>query len=230
MTQVTIHVAIFDNQRKGDTERITIQRRVDGVILVYPFEEEKSVFSTLERYKNLGMEILTVPVDPNDFHNILSHILEALDDYCIDSQKIEFSIVCQNPILALAACFASIIVQAPIYSMTDSDLSKIVEINSSKITTLTVQKRRILEIISEHPGSVNQRHITQEIQLSNSNVSRHIKTLAKAGYVKCYREGRQKYIQITTLGSTVLRHKLLRKRRIWGTPNFQPTEVYSSVG
>jgi CRISPR locus-related DNA-binding protein len=230
MSSGIIHVAVFDDYLKGATERITIKCSVDGVILVYPFEEQEHALNIIKWYGNLGMQVLTVPVDQNDFQNVLSHILEAIDDYCTDSQEIEFNVTCRNPILTIAACFAAMIIRAPIISLTEEEFSKVVKIQTADITLLTSQKRKILEQLSSQAGLVNQNDIARIIELSRSNVSRHIKSLAKAGYVECWREGRKKFVQITTLGTTLLRHKLLRKRKIWGTSKLQSTKVYCSVG
>jgi CRISPR locus-related DNA-binding protein len=230
MSQSIIHVAIVDTPLRGITERITIQRCVDGVILVYPFEEENEILSIIQWYENIGMQILTVPVNPNDFQSTLSLILEAIDDYCMDNQIIEFNIASQNTILTIAACFAAMIVRAPIISLTNEEFPQIVEVQSTEITTLTVQKRKILEQLSTCSGLIKQGDIARNIELSRSNVSRHIKALSKAGYVERKREGRKKFVRITALGTTILRHKLLRKRRIWDASKLQSTGVFDFAG
>ncbi|MGD2073104.1 MAG: ArsR family transcriptional regulator [Candidatus Thorarchaeota archaeon] len=230
MIQKIIHVAIFDGELIGSTERITIQRSVDGVILVYPYEKQDSALSIIRWYTKFKMDILPVPVNPRDFQHVLSHILEALDDYCMDNHLIEFNIACQDSILTLAASFAAMIIRAPIYTLTEQEVSQIVEIRPAEITTLTVQKRMILEKLTEQMDTLNQSDIARDMELSRSNISRHINTLEKAGYVKQLRKGREKLVQITNLGTTILRHKLLRKRRIWGSKEFHSAEVCSFVG
>lgn len=230
MMQRVIHAAIIDGELNGTTERITIQRSVDGVILVYPFEKQDNALSIIRWYKKFKIDILPVPVNPSDFQQVFSHILEAVDDYCMDNQLIEFNIACQNPILTLAACFVAMIIRAPIFTLAGGEVPEIVEIRPTEITTLTIQKRKILETLSAQAGSINQSEIATEIELSRSNVSRHINALEKAGYVKQLRDGRKKKVQITSLGTTILRHKLLRKRRIWDSHNFTSTEVCSSLG
>jgi CRISPR locus-related DNA-binding protein len=230
MSKAIIQVAIFDGHLEEKSERIAIQRRVDGFILVYPFKEQECVQTIIQWYKKMGMEILAVPVNPDDFQCVLSNILEAIDDYCMDDQIIEFNITCQNTILTIAACFAAMIIRAPIFSLTDSGFSDIVEIQSAKITTLTMQKRKILEQLSYYHNLVNQSDIARDMELSRSNVSRHIKALSKAGYIERKQEGRKKFVQITPLGTTILRHKLLRKRRIWDSSKLQSTGVVDFVG
>ena len=107
MSKSITQVAIFDGQLERKSERIAIQRRVDEVIFVYPFKDQESAQTIIKWYKKMGIEILAVPIDPNDFQSALSQILEAIDDYCLDDQIIEFNVACQNTILTIAACFAA---------------------------------------------------------------------------------------------------------------------------
>ena len=230
MSKSITQVAIFDGQLERKSERIAIQRRVDEVIFVYPFKDQESAQTIIKWYKKMGIEILAVPIDPNDFQSALSQILEAIDDYCMDDQIIEFNVACHNTILTIAACFAAMIIRAPIFSLTEGGFSDIVEIQSAEITTLTAQKRMILEQLSYQHDLVNQGDVARDMKLSRSNVSRHIKALSKAGYVERKREGRKKYVRITPLGTTILRHKLLRKRRIWDSSKLQSNGVFDFVG
>jgi uncharacterized membrane protein len=227
MIQQVVHVAVLDNQQSKNVEHISIRRCVDEIVLIYPYTDSEQTLDLKHRYENAGLCVRSMSIDPNNFDGTLSTILKALDDHRIDNHSIEFNISCRNPSMIIAACVAAMILRAPILAVSEDGYSELIEVRPSELSTLTSQKRLILEYLSFQSKPVTQKRISKEVEISRSGISRHIRDLERAGYVIRWRDGRRKKVSITDLGLTILHHKLLRKRRIWGTLPLQTKEIYS---
>ncbi len=217
-TQPVVHVALLGTNSDVSLESIIVRRSLDELILIHSFEEQETAFELKERFRRVHLNTTTVAVNPNDFYNTLSSILKELDSKQYDDHSIEFSVLSNNNVMTMAACVAAIILKASILSPTEASPTNILEVCPSSMTTLTHTKKRILEYVSSYMESVYQSDISKGTGITKSSVSRHLSDMERAGYVTRLNEGRKKYVRITDLGSVILHHKILRKRRVWGVP------------
>ena len=207
-----------------------MRRSIDELIIVYSQENLELADYLCERFTNLGINVEPVRVVSTDFNNVLSSILLALDQQRFDDYQIEFSITSGHCILTLAACVAAAITKASIICATGVELPNLSEVWPSELVNLTLKKREILEYLDNYRLPVNQKELSQNTGIGQSGVSRHLRDLEMAGYVRRYRIARIKEVQITELGSAVLHHKQIRKRRLWGSFTHHPREVIQTVG
>lgn len=217
MTKHKIHVALLGKQKT--LEKLAIRRSIDELIIVYPEEETEPADRAIEHFSSLGIVVEPVRVASDDFHDILSSILSALDHRKFDACQIEFSIVSGHCVMTLAACVAAAIVRASILCANEAAPLQISEVWPSELVHLTHKKQEILDYL-EHSGCpVTQKDISRDTGIRQSGVSRHLHDLELAGYVERNRVARIKHVQITALGSVALHHKQIRKRRIWESSN-----------
>lgn len=228
MTKPKIHVALLGKQRT--IEHLAIRRSIDELIIVYPKEKLELADNLIEQFSNLGIGVEPVIVVSNDFNNILSSILLALDHRKFDEHQIEFSITSEHCIMTLAACVAAAIVKASVICTTGTELPRISEVWPSELVNLTHKKREILEHLESYSCSITQKEISRNTGIRPSGVSRHLRDLELAGYIRRNRVARIKQVQITELGSAILHHKQLRKRRVWSSYTHQTSEVIQTVG
>ena len=228
MTKQKIHVALLGKQEA--VEHLAIRRRIDELIIVYPKENHELADNLIDQFSNLGIIVEPVAVRSNDFNNILSSILTALDHQKFDKYDIEFSITSEHCIMTLAACIAAAIVKASIICATGVELPHISEVWPSELVGLTHKKREILEHLESFGDSISQKEISRYTGIRPSGVSRHLHDLELAGYIRRDRVARVKRVQITELGSSILHHKQLRKRRFWSSHTHSSTEGIQTVG
>ena len=213
MTNPKIHVAFLGMLK--NIEHIAVRRSIDELILVYTSSQDDDADSLINKFANLGITVSPVRVAPNDFTNILSSTLNALDSQKFDQYDIEFSISSENCTMTLAACICAMIVKAAILLVRDTEIFNISEVWPSEIVNLTHQKRVILRCLENYTKPVYQKEMAEETGIRQSGLSRHLRNLELAGYVTRSRIDRHKHVQITELGCAILHHKQIRKRRIW---------------
>ena len=213
MTKPKIHVAILGKQET--IEHLAIRRRIDELIIVYPYETHEIADELITRFSNHGIPVEPVVVMPNDFSTTLSSILDALNQKEFDEYQIEFSITSEHCILTLAACVAAAITKASVICATGTELIDITEVWPSELVNLSLKKREILDYLERLSTPITQKEISKSTGIRSSGVSRHLRDLEQAGYIRRNRVARNKQVHITDLGSAILHHKQLRKRRIW---------------
>ena len=228
MTKPIIHVAILGKQET--IERLAIRRRIDKLIIVYPYETHEIADELITRFSNHRIPIEPVTVVPNDFSTTLSSILVALNQKEFDECQIEFSITSGHCIMILAACVAAAITKASIICATGTELIDITEVWPSELVNLSHKKREILDYLERLNTPITQKEISQSTGIRPSGVSRHLRDLEQAGYIRRNRVARIKQVQITDLGSAILHHKQLRKRRIWCSHMYHTSEEVHTVG
>ena len=228
MTKPKILVAWLG--KPSTVERIAIRRRVDQLLLVFTRNHLENAEYIMDKFSTLGIPIIPIRVTPSDFANTLSSILRALDNQTLDKYHVEFSVISGNTIMTLAASVAAAIVKASILCNEENDIFEISEIWPAELVNLTHKKREILSFLESYDSAVYQKDISKETGICQSSVSRHIHDLELAGYVTRVRIARKKHVQITELGSTILHHKQLRKRRIWGSYATQVAESVQTMG
>ncbi|MFX1579820.1 MAG: MarR family winged helix-turn-helix transcriptional regulator [Promethearchaeota archaeon] len=228
MTKPKIHVAILGKQET--IEHLAIRRSIDELIIVYPYETHEIADELITRFSNHGIPIKPVIVVPNDFSTTLSSILVALNQKEFDECQIEFSITSEHCILTLAACVAAAITKASVICATGTELIDITEVWPSELVNLSLKKHEILDYLERLSTPISQKEISQNTGIRPSGVSRHLRDLEQAGYIRRNRVARKKQVQITDLGSAILHHKQLRKRRIWCSHMYRTSEGVHMVG
>jgi len=228
MTKPIIHIAFLGNLK--DIEYISVRRRIDKIILVHTGEKNEAADSLIHKFTNLGLTVSPVKVVPNDFTNILSSTLNALDSQKFDQYDIELSIASENCTMTLAACICAAIVKASILYVRGNGIFNISEIWPSELVNLTHQKREILSYLKNYDKPIHQKEMAEETGIRQSGLSRHLRKLELAGYVTRSRIARNKHVQITELGCAVLHHKQIRKRRIWCSYESQMPVRIQTVG
>lgn len=213
MTKPKILVALLGEPTT--VERIVIRRRIDELFLVFSNEEHELAASLIAKFSTLGMQIVPIHIESLNFSNILSSILRALDHQTLDYYNVEFSMSSGNPLMILATCVAAAIVNGSVIYTEGDRFIEISEVWPAELVNITYKKRQILNFLERYNGSINQKDISRETGICQSGISRHIRDLELAGYVTRTRVSRRKVVKISELGSTILHHKQIRKRRIW---------------
>ncbi|MHA1882668.1 MAG: winged helix-turn-helix domain-containing protein [Candidatus Thorarchaeota archaeon] len=229
MTKPVVHVAIFDKDAESFIDRVAIQRRLDEIILVCATSYDGNRNQIIDRYSNLGFKTTFVDIDSNSFNDILSTLLNVVNHSRLDNYIIEFNVICNNPIMTVAASVAAIMIGAILITTDTTNISASITLRPNQLLHMSPNKRKIMEYLDEKSCPVLQAEISSETLVTRSCVSRHLKDLIHAGYVKRNRAGRNKVIWITSLGQVVVRHKLLRKRREWGNDVISKT-CFAAVG
>jgi len=227
MLKPKIHVALLGKQKT--IEHIAIRRSIDELILVYSREKLNVADNLIKKFSNLGIAVIPVLVVLNDFTSVLSSILKTLDHRKLDDYQIEFSMTSGHCVMTLAACVAAAIVKASVIYATGTESFQISEVWPSELVNLTHKKREILDYLETHSCPVQQKEISRYTGIRQSGVSRHLRDLEMAGYVRRTRKARNKQVQITELGSTILHHKQIRKRRLWNSHTSRAPESIQTV-
>jgi DNA-binding MarR family transcriptional regulator len=228
MLKPKVHVALLGKQKT--IEHIAIRRSIDELVLVYSREKLDIADNLINQFSNLGIAVIPVRVVQNDFTNVLSSILRALDHRKLDDYQVEFSMTSGQCVMTLAACVAAAIVKASVIYVSGSELFEISEVWPSEMVNLTHKKCVILDYLETHDSPVQQKEISKYTGIRQSGVSRHLRDLEMAGYVRRTRKARNKQVQITELGSTILHHKQIRKRRLWNSYSSRTLESIQTVG
>jgi len=228
MTKQKIHVTFLGNQKS--LEQLTIRRSIDELIIVYSREKTELADWSIEHFSSFGILVTSVCVVPDDFHNILSSILSALNHRKFDEYQLEFSITSEHSVIILAACVAAAIVKASILCATETEPLQISEVWPSELVSLTHKKCEILDYLENSGCPIAQKEISRNTGIRQSGISRHLRDLELAGYIERDRVARIKQVQITELGSVILHHKQIRKRRVWDSITSRASEGIQTVG
>ena len=223
MVKPVIHVAVFDKDTVHLIVRTIIQRRTDELILVCPVSKSDAYQGILEQYPGLDFQTTLVDIESYSFNEILSTLLSVVDNARLDNYDIEFNVVCTNPIISIAVCVAATMTQSLLITSDETNLSTPLLLRPNRLLHMSQNKRKILEYLDLQHSPVPQMNISRDTSITRSCVSRHLKDLIQAAYVKRTRTGRQKTVEISSLGKVVVRHKLIRKR-VW--ENYTPSKIY----
>jgi uncharacterized membrane protein len=230
MIKPIVHVAVMGSQFGSAVEHLVIRRRVDEIILVYGQEYKGQAENLLSRFVSLYLSVVSVPVSPDDFTNVLSSILKALDHRRIDDCEVEFSVSSGSSIMAIAASVAAAITQSSILFLDNATPRGISEIWPSELVSLSHKKQELLSFLTRQDCFIHQKTISEATGIPQSGVSRHLHDLERAGYVTRVRDSRNKQVRITELGATVLHQKQIRKGRVWGSFVFRTPQSYETIG
>lgn len=219
MTKPKILVAMLGKPKA--VEQFALRRRTDELFLIFTNEELKLASTLMEKFSTLGMQVTPIHIQSLKFSNILNSVLRALNRNSLDDYEVEFSVSSGNSVMILGVCIAAAIVNASILYSEENSLVDISELWPANLVNVTHKKRQILSFLESYNGSINQKDISRKTGICQSGISRHIRDLESAGYVIRSRVARKKVVKISELGSTILHHKQIRKRRIWGSYNIE---------
>ncbi|MFW9844762.1 MAG: MarR family transcriptional regulator [Candidatus Thorarchaeota archaeon] len=211
-------------------DRIIIRRRIDRLFLVVTDDELNQAYTLVEKFSSLGIQVSPIHIESTIFTKILSTILKVLDQRTLDDYEVEFGVSTGNTTIVIASCIAAAIVNASVFNFDNNYSIEISELWPSKLVNITHKKRQILSFLENYNDSINQKDISREIGIGQSSISRHIRDLEIAGYVTRTRIARKKVVKISELGSTILHHKQIRKRRIWDTYTFDKPLSIQTAG
>lgn len=228
MAKPKIHIAFFGSTK--NIEHLAVRRHIDELIIVHSLEQEETVSKLIDKYSSFGIMTMSVRVTPDDFDNILSSVLNALDSQKLDQYDIEVSVSSNDCIMTLAACICAAVVRASIVYFPNNETYQISELWPSELVNLSYQKREILCYLVSCEKPVRQKEVAEETGIRQSGLSRHFQNLELAGYVTRSRISRCKHVSITELGRAILHHKQIRKRRIWNSYSVQLPERIQTVG
>jgi DNA-binding MarR family transcriptional regulator len=228
MTKQKIHVAFLGKQKS--LEQLAIRLSINELIIVYPHEKSELADKTTEYFSSSGIIVERVCVASDDFHNILSSILSTLNRRKYDEYQIELSIASEHCVIILAACVAAAITKASILWATETAPLQISEVWPSELVSLSHKKCEILEYLETFGYPVAQKEISRNTGIRQSGISKHLRDLELAGYIERDRIARTKQVQITELGSVILHHKQIRKRRVWDSLPNRAAEGIRTVG
>jgi len=196
---------------------VVLKRGADRVVVIYTEENEKELVDIRARYRHYGLPLDARKVEPWSYEEVLSEILEVVLDY--PNHEVEFNISCGTRVMTTAAYMAALFTDSPVLFVSEVDdkvIGDLIEVQPISVSMLTSVKRRILADLVKMGGCVeSQRSLGSRVELGVSSISKHLRHLEAAGYIKRSRKNRRNVVEITGLGRVVLRLKEVRKERIW---------------
>ncbi len=209
------NVGIYANER---IDHVLIRRGADKVILVYTEVNRKEVSQIREKLKEYLIPVDLVYVEPFDYEQVLSRILEEIAKH--SDYRVEFNVSCGTRIMTAASCMAAVLVGSPVHFVCqdgDELPGKLVTVHPLPRAMLTKPKKNILDRLVELGGTVNsQAELGTRVGLGVASISKHIKDLEQFNYVKRNKEKGKNKVVITDLGRVILQLKQARKERLWG--------------
>ena len=212
-----LHVATLGLYQNIVIEYVITRRGADKVALVYTEGNEEDLDAIQTRLESRMIPVISRKVPPWNYHEILSVILEIVaehEDYCV-----EYNVSCGTRIMTTAAYLAALFTDSSVFFVMNPDKERIgdlIEVQPVSVTLLSEPKRLILCKISESGGSIkSQRVLGKRTDLKASSISKHLKSLEDAGYIRRSHSGRKTQVEITNLGRIVLNLKTFRKGKVW---------------
>lgn len=213
-----LHIATLGLNRNDLVGYVIRKRPVDNVALVHTSENWDDMEKLKIENESSGIPVETVEVMPWDYSNVLARILEVVSRY--ETHRLEFNPSCGTRVMTAAAYMASLMTDAPVYFVTDPQedgFGDVIQILPMSFAMLSEKRRKFLKEIGGQVGAINSyREIKDATDLSISQISKHVRSLEKVGYVKVSRRGKESYVQTTDLGQIIINMKTYRKGRVWG--------------
>lgn len=214
-----LHIATLGLYRNQLVEHVITKRGADKIAIIYTEKNEEYLEGLVKRLESNKIPIITKKVPPWKYHEVLSAILEIVSKH--EDHKIEYGISCGTRVMTTAAYLAALFTDSPVYFVKNpyaDEIEEIIEVQPFSVALLTKPKKKILNGLESHGGSVNsQKDLGSRVELGAGSISRHVKELCDAGYVTRKHDGKKKTIEITNLGKIVRNLKAFRKNRIWGS-------------
>lgn len=212
-----LHVATLGLYQNILVEYVITRRGSDKVAIIYTEGNEEDLEGIQSRLEEKMVPVIARKVPPWDYHEILSAILEIVSEH--EGYSVEFNISCGTRIMTTAAYLAALFTDSPVYFVMNPDkdeIGDIIEVQPVSVTLLSEPKKTILRKLEELGGSVDhQRVLGSRTELKASSVSKHLKSLEAAGYIRRGHHGRKTTVEITNLGRIVLNLKTFRKGKVW---------------
>jgi DNA-binding transcriptional ArsR family regulator len=212
-----LHIATLGLYRNLLVEHLIGIRGADRIAIIYTKENKEDLQRIKTLNEEIGIPVIPQLVDPWDYFDVLSGILEVVSKN--DAFDIEYNISCGTRVMTAAAFKAALITDSPVFFVTspeDIEIGDVIQIEPASVSILTQPKREILRRLEELGGAVeSQKELGSRVDLGASSISRHVNALCDAGYVMKHQGGRKQYLEITELGRIVLNLKRFRRNNIW---------------
>lgn len=216
MNKPVIHVAVMSEQRT-ELERVIVHRPITELVFVYSIQQEAHAELIIQSFQSLGIPVVPIGVASDNFDAIMTAVLGVLNDPRLDEYHIEFNLSASKGMMTVAACMAATIVNGTLVTSTANGRSRVKEVWPHDLVNMTQRKHDILKMLAGQSSPMCQSDVSKEMGIQQSGISRHIRDLVRAGYVRRFSHSRRKFVEITDLGAAVLHHKQIRKRRHWGS-------------
>ncbi len=213
-----LHIATLGLYANERITHVVMKRGADRVIIFYTEKNKAQISDIREQFEGFRIPVESIFVKAWSYNDILVAMLDVVKRH--EGWEIEFNGSCGTRSMTAATYAAAILTDSPVYLVTESDesvIDELIEVKPVSVTVLTSLKRRILEKIESLGGSVSSnKELGTKTDLGLSSVSKHLRALARAGYVEQSRVGGKKVTRITELGRAVLRIKQIGRQRRWG--------------
>jgi CRISPR locus-related DNA-binding protein len=213
-----LHIATLGLHANERVDYVLMKCGGDKLALVYTEKNSDELKEITARMKRAGIPVIAKRVDPWGYHKILNGILEIVLEH--SEYEIEFNISCGTRVMTSAAQMAALFIDSTVYFVTEKDgdvMGEIAQVEPISVSMLTEPKKNILSELVDLGGSVDsQKKLGTRTSLRASSISKHLKELERAGYISRELHNRQKSVEITGLGRTVLQLKRVRKMLLWG--------------
>ncbi|MCF2137561.1 MAG: DUF6293 family protein [Candidatus Thorarchaeota archaeon] len=213
-----LHIATVGIDYRKRVEFVVMNKGADHVILVCSEESIEIGKSICTMFSSKGIECETIIIDPWNYENILAKTLEAIVEQLETGlfSEIEFNGSCGTRIMTATVYMAAMIIDAPIYLVgrcsEGDDIGEAIMLRPMPISMLTSPKKMILQSLKDRGGKVDsQTELGSRTELGADSISKHIRDLEKARYVKCHQHGRRKAIELTHLGEMALELKYVKR-------------------
>lgn len=206
-----------------------LERSIKKVVLLHSSHERSKQAAEQVRQMYGSDKVDMMEVDPWDYQGLLSLALKLPEDY--NGFSPEYHVGLGTRVMTMALAMAALFTGYPIFMVVEDEertIRKLQEIPHLPLNPISMQKREILEVLDKsgkrYPSitslvkdvkahfkeALAETRINQEI----ARIYRHVSKLVEWGFAEWGKDGRETWIQITSLGETVLYLKNSR-RRIW---------------
>jgi len=212
-----LHIATLGLYQNILIEYVITRRGADKVAIIYTEGNEADLEGIQERLERKMTPVIARKVPPWDYHEVLSTILEIVSEH--EDYRIEYNISCGTRVMTTAAYLAALFTDSPVYFVMypgKNKIGDIIKVQPVSVTLLSEPKKIILNKIEESGGSIkSQRVLGRRTDLKASSISKHLKSLEDAGYIRRSHNGRKTMVETTNLGKIVLNLKTFRKGKVW---------------
>ncbi len=223
----TLHIVLLGTQFDMGIIQSLLKRPIDELI----FATNSLVYELANEFRldlrKLGIESSIIQFTSNRFETMLSEILATINCKEYNECQVNLDITYATPLMSVAACVASNIVNGKIICDSGDKDNRTTELYLSNMMNLTSRKKELLGFLTGQKKPFPQSEITDALEIPRSGVSRKLSDLEEAGYIERFTLSRKKYVSITPLGASVFHAKDLRSRRIWNADSQEQQQSYA---
>ncbi len=212
-----MHIATLGLHEKKRIDFVVTRKGADKVVIVCSEDNEADADKICKSFIDRGIKCDYILVDPWKYEEILAKIIECVINHLKDGTytRVEFNGSGGTRVMTAAAYMAALILGEPIYLVGQSegnDTEEIITLRPVPIAMLSEPKKRIMESLKEKGGQVSsQKELGSRTDLGADSISKHIRELSLAKYVRTHWHGRRKSVELTHLGEMVLELKRVKE-------------------